>query len=205
MSSGLREQKRKAAHLAMETAAVEIAYNEGVGAVTVERVCAQAQVSRSTFFNYFASLYQAIFGSVLDYSPKITQEILEEHHDNLVMVSSLIVMRSVRGDRDNDVTRKRYALFIREPGVTNLVSWNSHTSREGVVAVLKNWLDQHPQDAKLPGIDHSMEARIAVALSISVGDEYHRLVQEVDGEYPFDQELYESVCRKVTAILQPQN
>ena len=81
MTEGLRERKMRIARRTMEEAAVGLAYDDGVQAVTVDRVCAIAMVSRSTFFNYFPSLEHAIFGPALTYDLALTERILAAHED----------------------------------------------------------------------------------------------------------------------------
>ncbi|GHD42057.1 TetR family transcriptional regulator [Mycetocola manganoxydans] len=203
MAEGLREIKRRATRRAMEKAAVDLAYDEGVGAVTVDRVCATALVSRSTFFNYFDSLDEAIFGSALDYDPVLTERILTRHPHDLVVAASLIVIESVRGEPEDTVTQRRLALFVREPGLTTAVSWSSHDSRERLVTVIKTWLDAHPELARLPDAEHETEARLTVALSIALGDEVQRHAREVDGEVYFDPETFRSAHRRIAAISVP--
>ena len=203
MVEGLRERKMRAARRSMERAAVDIAYEEGIAAVTVDRVCAAALVSRSTFFNYFASLDQAIFGSPLEYDPQAAERILERHSGDLMIAACLIVMDAVRGQSDDEVTRGRFALFVREPGTVNAVSWASHESRERLVLVIQTWLDRHPADARLPGADHSTEARLTVGLSIALGDEVLRHVREVDGEFPVDLAALQEARRRIAAISVP--
>ncbi|MCR2799646.1 TetR/AcrR family transcriptional regulator [Microbacterium sp. zg-Y818] len=203
MAEGLRERKRRAAKRAMERAAVDIAYDEGVSAVTVDRVCEAAMVSRSTFFNYFSSLEQAIFGSPLSYDPELTEEILSQHPDDLVLAASLIVMESVRGQADDEVTRRRFALFAREPGTTSRVSWASHQSREGLIAVVAAWLDRHPERARLTDADHQTEARLTVAFSIMLGDEVQRFAREVDGVVLIEPETFRTARRRMAAISAP--
>lgn len=200
MTEGLREHKRRAARLAMESAAVDIAYDEGVRAVTVERVCAAAMVSRSTFFNYFASLEEAIFGSALEYDPQLTDGILARHCNDLVVAASVIVMESVRGKSDDPVTRRRLALFMREPGTTSAVSWASHESRERLIAVIAAWLDAHPEHARLSDADHTTEARLTVSFSIALGDEVQRDAREIDGEVVIDVEAFRTARRRMAAI-----
>ena len=203
MTTGLRETKMRAARRAMESAAVSLAYDEGVRAVTVERVCAAAIVSRSTFFNYFASLDEAIFGSALEYDPELTQEILGRHPHDLVVAASLIVMASVRGQSGDIVTQQRLALFVREPGVTSAVSWGSDVSRERLVTVIREWLDLHPEFARLNDADHATEARLTVGLSIAMGDEVIRHARERDGEFPADLEAFHTARRRMAAISLP--
>lgn len=201
MSEGLRERKMRVARRAMERAAVDIAYDEGVQAVTVDRVCAAVPVSRSTFFNYFASLEEAIFGSALSYDSQVTDAILSRHPDDLVVAACLIVMDAVRGQSDDEVTRRRFALFAREPGTTSAVSWASHESRERLVAVIEAWLDGHPGQARLSHGGHAVEARQTVGLSIALGDEVLQDVREVDGEVSVDLATLRAARARMSAIL----
>jgi AcrR family transcriptional regulator len=203
MTEGLREIKMRAARRAMENAAVEIAYDEGIDAVTVDRICAAALVSRSTFFNYFASLDEAIFGSALVYDPESTEVILARHGADLVIAASLIVMDAVRGQADDAVTRRRFALFVREPGTTSAVSWASHESRERLVAVIESWLDRHPESARLSGAEHATEARLTVGLSIALGDEVLRHAREFEAEMPVELTALQAAQRRMAAIIAP--
>lgn len=59
---GLRERKRLATRLAIQQAALRIAIDHGLGAVTVDEISRRADVSPRTFFNYFANKEQAILG-----------------------------------------------------------------------------------------------------------------------------------------------
>jgi AcrR family transcriptional regulator len=59
---GLRERKRRATRLAIQQAALRIAIEHGLSAVTVDEVSRRADVSPRTFFNYFPSKEQAILG-----------------------------------------------------------------------------------------------------------------------------------------------
>ncbi|MBT1605299.1 TetR/AcrR family transcriptional regulator [Curtobacterium flaccumfaciens pv. betae] len=59
---GLRERKRRATRRAIQQAALRIALEDGLGAVTVDEISRRADVSPRTFFNYFPSKEQAILG-----------------------------------------------------------------------------------------------------------------------------------------------
>ncbi len=201
MPEGLRERKMRLTRRRMEQAAVDLAYEGGIQSVTVELICEAAMVSRSTFFNYFPSLEEAIFGAPLEYDPALTERLLTAHGDDLVVAASLIVTESVRGQADDDITQRRLALFAREPGTTTAVSWASDVSRERLVTVIAEWLDSHPEAARLKGGDTTTEARLIVALSIAVGDEGIRELQEVDGRLVIDPESYRRARRRLTTIL----
>lgn len=200
MAEGLRERKMRATRRAMEHEAVTIAYEQGVRAVTVDQVCEAAMVSRSTFFNYFSSLDEAIFGAALDYDPELTARILTEHSVDLVLAASLIVMESVRGQRDDTVAQRRLVLFVREPGTTSAVSWSSHESRQGLVAVIEAWLDAHPDQSRLDEEDHAVEARLIVGLAIALGDEVQRHARIVDSEVTIDPETFRLTRQRMAAI-----
>ncbi|WP_288467829.1 TetR/AcrR family transcriptional regulator, partial [uncultured Curtobacterium sp.] len=59
---GLRERKRRATRFAIQQAALRIAIESGLAAVTVDEVSRRADVSPRTFFNYFPSKEQALLG-----------------------------------------------------------------------------------------------------------------------------------------------
>ncbi|SDO95250.1 transcriptional regulator, TetR family [Actinopolyspora xinjiangensis] len=54
-TGGLRERKKRATRQALQQAAVRLFRDHGTGAVTVDDICAHADVSPRTFFNYFTS------------------------------------------------------------------------------------------------------------------------------------------------------
>jgi len=68
----LRERKRLETRHALEVAALDLALENGIANLTVDQVVERANLSRRTFFNYFASLPDALIGkSKLDPLPNL--------------------------------------------------------------------------------------------------------------------------------------
>lgn len=59
---GLRERKRRATRFAIQQAALRIAIEDGLPAVTVDEISRRADVSPRTFFNYFPNKEAALLG-----------------------------------------------------------------------------------------------------------------------------------------------
>lgn len=59
---GLRERQKRARREALVDAAQELVRRDGLDAVTVEEICAEAGVSTRTFFNYFQAKDDAVLG-----------------------------------------------------------------------------------------------------------------------------------------------
>ncbi|WP_298040392.1 TetR/AcrR family transcriptional regulator [uncultured Microbacterium sp.] len=201
MSEGLRERKMRLTRRRMEQAAVDLAYENGIQSVTVDQICEAAMVSRSTFFNYFPSLDDAIFGPPLTYDPALTERLLTKYSDALVIAASLIVTETLRGQLDDDIAQRRLALLSREPGATTAVSWSSDESREGLVDVVAAWLDDHREFAKIPDIDSMAEAQMIVALCISLGEEAIPQLIEEGGRLIVDEDAYRRAYRRLGQLL----
>lgn len=122
---GLRERKRRATENAIETAAVGIALAEGPDVVTVERICEQAFVSRSTFFNYFPTRDSAIYGRPIELQPsERVDELLNEWAHALPIGVGLAVLEGMGVDHINaDVARARLELARRYPEHMTWLDW----------------------------------------------------------------------------------
>lgn len=74
-ADSLREQRKRETSRALTDAARRLTTEKGFAGFTIEEVCAEVGVSRRTFFNYFESKENAVFGfATIDSS----QEALEE-------------------------------------------------------------------------------------------------------------------------------
>ncbi len=202
MDGGLRERRRRATEIAIETAAVDIAHAEGISAVTVERVCTAAGVSRSTFFNYYGSLEQAIFGRPLNFDPERARAVLDAYGHDLPMAACALVIDEVRGGyAGGELLKRRLSLFVREPDITGHVSWASATSRSRLVQLLTEWLDAHPENSRLAPGAHEREARLAVGASIVLGEEVMRQWRGTSGDFAPNVEAFAAARAELVTVL----
>jgi AcrR family transcriptional regulator len=84
-SSGLRSLKKHRTRLAIQDAALELFAEQGFENTTVEQIAARAVVSTATFFRYFKSKGDAVFGGESDdrveLLPALARAIIERPRD----------------------------------------------------------------------------------------------------------------------------
>lgn len=75
--SGLRSRKKARTRVAIEDAALDLFAEHGYEATTVERIAERAEISKATFFRYFASKGEVIFGPERDRHRDLQRAIVE--------------------------------------------------------------------------------------------------------------------------------
>ena len=94
----------------LETIAVDLVLQHGLQSVTVDDICARAEVSQRTFFNHFRTKEEAVFGrDVLGLDEKAVREFLTSGtHDVVADVMRLVIATQTRhGDRELLLKRKQ--------------------------------------------------------------------------------------------------
>lgn len=66
VGGGARARARKAVRAEVAAVVAELMLEQGYDTTTIEDICAAARISRSTFFRYFPSKEDALFGGVAD-------------------------------------------------------------------------------------------------------------------------------------------
>ncbi|MGK0721858.1 TetR/AcrR family transcriptional regulator [Leucobacter sp. W1478] len=162
---GLRIRKKRATENAIEVSAVSLALEHGIEHVTVEMICEQADISRSTFFNYFAGRDYAIVGRAIE--PLQGEEaaaVLASTNGDLVRGVIRLIFASIGHQHVNTkVARKRVQLSAAQPAALQLSSGILVEGSMKLIPVIAGWLAEHPEHAKLA--DPVQEATFAVGLA----------------------------------------
>ena len=179
---GLRYRKKLKARLAVERAALELVIERGYDGVTVEDICARAEISKKTFFNYFPSKAAVIMGR-FDAFPDDERlvEILEEHEeacylDVLVAVVGMPVTSGVDEEMENlrrEALRSMPQLFFH--GQRDLLA-----IQHSIASALGLYLNERPERRMLAG--GSVEEEALVASSTAIGLARTRSMMHVCGE-----------------------
>ncbi|MFR1638621.1 MAG: TetR family transcriptional regulator [Eggerthellaceae bacterium] len=166
---GLRYRKKLKARLAVERAALELVIERGYDGVTVEDICARAEISKKTFFNYFPSKAAVIMGR-FDAFPDDERlvEILEEHEeacylDVLVAVVGTTVTSGVDEEMENlrrEALRSMPQLFFH--GQRDILA-----IQRSMADALRAYLAECPERRMLT--DRSVEEEALVASSTAIG------------------------------------
>jgi AcrR family transcriptional regulator len=94
---GLRSRKKHKTRLAIQDAALELFAEQGFDDTTVEQIAARADISTATFFRYFKSKSDAVFGGDTDERttelPALERAIIERpaHEDDLTAVRHAVL------------------------------------------------------------------------------------------------------------------
>ena len=184
-SPGLRERKRLLTLHSIHEEALRLVEEHGVDAVTIEDICAAAEISRRTFFNYVESKDEAIIGTIpfeLDAAGRETIE--NTPSDNLVslILSQLRETHSV--DNRGWLERRRRVISDNPP-----LAHAAHNRRTTLLSTLARSVKKHfarfPEDRKLPELPVEVEIHGTVeicrsALSLYLSNPHF----PIDGDSP---------------------
>lgn len=156
--------------MAIERSAVRLACDLGYENVTVAEVCEEADVSRSTFFNYMTTLDAAIFGHPLEIIDDARAwAILEADPHNLGRAIHQVALVSVGDDEVDPVVMAGRRRLIQEQPHT-AVHWEATFTRlrHQEMELAARWLAAHPELRKMPHLSLAREAIMHVVVSGAV-------------------------------------
>lgn len=158
----LRERKKQRTRLALHTAALALVTERGLGGVTVEEICGEADVSPRTFFNYFRSKADAALG--LD-EPSVPDSALAQFRAGTgatSLVDDLCTLVVMGTEFPKDRTRLKALIEERPELIPTMHAWMGDL-RLAIVSAVAERVDE-------------TRARLAVALVMAA------LLEVVHGE-----------------------
>ena len=115
-ADSLREQRKRETSRALTETARRLTAEQGFNGFTVEELCAEVGVSRRTFFNYFESKENAVFGfAAIDPRQEALEEVFVADSGNLL--DDFIALTTARFDLFNplDDAPALFAVIEQEP------------------------------------------------------------------------------------------
>ena len=112
VKSGLRERKKQKTRESIQRTALRLFVKQGYEETTIEQIAAAAEISPSTFFNYFPTKEDVVLFDA--YDPVAIRMFLERPKDEPlnVVVRRVLEELSAVFQRDEDLIRARGRLFL---------------------------------------------------------------------------------------------
>lgn len=206
---GLRARKRRATENAIESSAVQLALEHGIEHVTVEEICEMADISRSTFFNYFPSRDYAILGRAIEVptGPEAFS-ILDSSTDNLPLgIYRLLFTGLGHRNVNTDVARLRMQLISEQPEAARISQITILESSGPLFNTTLEWLHAHPEHRKLESLER--EAWLAATIVHSIVSAQMMDWVNGSGDMSIDESGFHNVAADFQLILAaastPQN
>lgn len=199
---GLRARKKRQTENAIELAGVTLARELGHAKVTVAAICDQADISRSTFFNYMPSREAAIFGKplqLLDREEAI--QILNADPGSAVTCRLFrVIIASIGHSRVNpEVAEGRMRLIEEQPETHPMVLAQFTALFTQLTELLLEWYTHHPEDRLFPDAALRTEAMTTVMLTSSA---FQIVLSEVQGSNDIDlsEEMYIEALHRFSVV-----
>ncbi|MHC9726718.1 TetR/AcrR family transcriptional regulator [Corynebacterium diphtheriae] len=170
--TSLRATKRLKTRISVEDAATALVLRDGFDNVTIENICAAAEISKRTFFNYFDSKENAVFGDIqVDILPQLREEFLSHPHEDLPEAVIRLHMSLVFSGKDFDphtrgeIIRRRKTIRHNNPERSFNYNALYHKVFINFKTLVSEYFERFPEQRRLGG-DVDVEAT-AVVLSSS--------------------------------------
>ena len=167
----LRERKRRATMVAIEDAATSLVLEHGFDTVTVDEICAAADISKRTFFNYVPSKEAAVIGLTPEEVPATeSAEFLDAADPDVprallkVLLAAFAAARVADDGQTVMLAHRRRAIFRAHPdlGVARITA--SSRFQLHLVDLVTRHFERHPELRRLTSVPAEAEARACVAL-----------------------------------------
>ena len=159
------EHKRRETRRRIVESAAGLVEKHGFDDVTVEDICADAGISRRTFFNYMKSKDEAVLGPApLTVCEDGLRTIAETQADNLVdlVLSASSVSQGVISGQDAFARRRK--IFAENPTLAALAMTRRRTMLTSIAEALHEHFTRFPTDRRSPELPVEAEIQALIEL-----------------------------------------
>jgi len=146
---GLRERKKLKTKEAIQRAAMRLIEKQGYDETTVEEIAAAAEISPSTFFNYFPTKEDVVLLDV--YDPMVISMLRDRPPDEPVNLVLRRVMAALGGvfRQDRELIMARAKLFLEVPELRGRIWDELERTQAMMTALLAERTGRSPDDYEL--------------------------------------------------------
>lgn len=172
---GLRELKRFKTHCNLADAATALVLDRGYDNVNIEDICERAGTSRRTFFNYFDSKDQSIFGNgIMSFDAEDEEQFVSQKHEDPIADMLDHIEAEKRNklrryqalgatDEFRRMLRDRIQEILRnEPKLSTVVISNFGNSMRRVRSAFERYFEIDPSSRSHPELPLEAEVLLSV-------------------------------------------
>jgi len=166
---GLRERKKQKTRESIQRTALRLFEKQGYEETTIEQIAAAAEISPSTFFNYFPTKEDVVLFDT--YDPMTIQMFLERPKDEPLNVSLRKVLENLAATfaRDERMILARARFFLEVPELRARLWDEAERSQLLLLQLLAERSGRRPDDYEL-----RVTARIVTAALLEASKEWMR-------------------------------
>jgi AcrR family transcriptional regulator len=166
---GLRERKKQKTRESIQRTALRLFEKQGYEQTTIEQIAAAAEISPSTFFNYFPTKEDVVLFDA--YDPMTIQMFLERPKDEPLNVSLRKVLENLAATfaRDERMILARGRFFLEVPELRARLWDEAERSQLLLLQLLAERSGRRPDDYEL-----RVTARIVTAALLEASKEWMR-------------------------------
>jgi AcrR family transcriptional regulator len=166
---GLRERKKQKTRESIQRTALRLFEKQGYEETTIEQIAAAAEISASTFFNYFPTKEDVVLFDA--YDPVAIRMFLERPKDEPLNVGLRKVLESLAAvfERDERMILARGRLFLEVPELRARLWDEAERTQALILELLAKRTGRRPDDFEL-----RVAARVVTAALLEASKEWMR-------------------------------